>query len=106
MNFTASPTVSTLSAASSSIAIPNSSSKEATNSIDWMAITREGDPSTNYQLLPGDRLFIAHDRLTALNALIVKVTLPIERIFGFTLLGSQTIQNLQRFPEGQLFRSF
>ena len=72
--------------------------------IDWHGITREADPSTNYQLLPGDRLFVAHDRLIALDAFLGKIIQPVERMFGFTLLGSQTIQNLQRFPEGQQLR--
>ena len=27
--------------------------------VDWEAITREGDTTTNYQILPGDRIFIA-----------------------------------------------
>jgi len=34
---------------------------------------------------------------TVVNTLIA----PFERIFGFTLLGAQTIQTLNRFPEGQ-----
>ena len=71
--------------------------------VDWQAITRGASTATNYQLLPGDRIFIAEDRLLALNALITKVINPVERVFGFTLLSSQTIQFLQRFPRGLTF---
>ena len=69
--------------------------------IDWYAITKGGATATNYQLLPGDRLFIAEDRLVATDSTISKVTAPFERVFGFMLLGVQTIQAAQRFPEGQ-----
>ena len=68
--------------------------------IDWRAITRGAATSTNYQLLPGDRLFIAQDRLLALNNAVSRLLNPFERAIGFTLLTSQTIQNLQRFPQG------
>jgi len=68
--------------------------------IDWQAITKGANTATNYQLLPGDRLFIAENRLVALDSFISKLTAPFERVWGFTLLGSQTIQNLQRYPAG------
>jgi hypothetical protein len=45
-------------------------------------------------------VYIAEDRFVAFEQLVFKLTQPIERMFGFTLLGGQTIQNLQRFPEG------
>ena len=68
--------------------------------IDWNAITRGAATSTNYQLLPGDRLFISEDRILAWTSFVSKVLNPFERMIGFTLLGSQTVQTLQRFPEG------
>jgi polysaccharide export outer membrane protein len=71
--------------------------------VDWDAITRGAVTSTNYQLLPGDRIFVAEDRLIALDALVSKLLNPFERIFGFSLLGAQTVQTLQRFPEGRFF---
>lgn len=68
--------------------------------VDWESITKGANTATNYQLLPGDRLFIAEDRLIAMDSMVSKIISPAERIFGFTLLGAQTIQVLQRFPEG------
>ncbi len=68
--------------------------------VDWNAITRGASTGTNYQILPGDRIFVAQDRLIAVNSLVTKVLNPVERMFGFTLLGAQTIQFLQRFPRG------
>ncbi len=71
--------------------------------INWQAITKGGSTGTNYQLMPGDRVYISQDRLVALEQLVIKLTAPFERILGFSLLGAQTVQTLQRFPEG--FRS-
>ena len=62
--------------------------------IDWTAITQAGDVSTNYQLLPGDRLYIAHNRLVAFDGALAKFTSPFERIFGVTLLGTTTSARL------------
>lgn len=72
--------------------------------VDWDAITRGANTTTNYQLLPGDRLFVAENHLIAWSTMITFMTQPFERLIGFTLLGGQTIQMLQRFPEG--FRTF
>jgi protein involved in polysaccharide export with SLBB domain len=62
--------------------------------IDWEAITQQADVTTNYQLLPGDRVFIAHNRLVAFDSAVAKFTSPFERIFGFTLLGTGTASRL------------
>lgn len=62
--------------------------------IDWLAITQRADVETNYQLMPGDRLYVAHDRLVALDVGLVKLIRPIERVFGFTILGTGTASRL------------
>ncbi|MCA9101739.1 MAG: polysaccharide biosynthesis/export family protein [Pirellulales bacterium] len=68
--------------------------------VDWRAITQGGSTATNYQLLPGDRLFVQEDKLIAFGTFVDKVVGPFERMFGFTLLGFQTIQTANRFPTG------
>ncbi|MCA9199435.1 MAG: polysaccharide biosynthesis/export family protein [Planctomycetales bacterium] len=68
--------------------------------IDWFAITRGASTGTNYQILPGDRIYIAEDRLVAANSFVSKVINPVERMLGFSLLGAQSIQYMQRFPRG------
>ena len=50
--------------------------------------------------LPGDRIFIAENKLIAIDAVLNQVIAPFERIFGVTLLGTQTIQTINRFPLG------
>jgi polysaccharide export outer membrane protein len=62
--------------------------------IDWNAITQCGEVDTNYQLLPGDRVFIAEDKLVAFDTNLAKLTAPLERIMGFTLLGTGTATRL------------
>jgi protein involved in polysaccharide export with SLBB domain len=62
--------------------------------IDWEAMTQRAEVETNYQLLPGDRLYIAQDRLVAFDGAIAKLTSPFERVFGFTLLGTGTVSRL------------
>ena len=58
--------------------------------VDWMAITAFGKPHTNYQLLPGDRVFIVEDRFLSIDGTLARVMAPFERVMGFTLLGIQT----------------
>ena len=68
--------------------------------VDIEAIMKGGATATNYQLLPGDRVFIAQDHLVAFDSLVGRMTAPFERIFGFTLLGTSTVQQINRFPFG------
>jgi polysaccharide export outer membrane protein len=68
--------------------------------VNWEEITAGAVASTNYQILPGDRVFIAEDKMIAADTFITKVTAPFERIMGFSLLGNQTIQSANRYPRG------
>ena len=68
--------------------------------VNWEEITAGAATATNYQILPGDRVFIAEDKFILVDAIITKVTAPFERIFGFSLLGAQTIQTYNNFPLG------
>jgi polysaccharide export outer membrane protein len=65
--------------------------------VDWLGITQRGDIATNYQLLPGDRMYIAEDKLVALDTALAKVISPFERVFGVTLLGTQTVKSIKFF---------
>lgn len=63
--------------------------------VDYDSIARGGSSATNYQLMPGDRVFIAEDNLIALNTYISKVTAPIERLLGIASLGTSSIRGMQ-----------
>ena len=74
---------------------PGGFSCEQIMPVEWDAITRGAATDTNYQLLPGDRLFISEDKLMAANNLLTKVTAPLERLLGMTGLSTSTIRNTQ-----------
>jgi polysaccharide export outer membrane protein len=67
--------------------------------VDWLAVTQRGDVSTNYQVLPGDRIYVSEDKLVALDTAMAKIFSPLERIFGVTLLGTQTAQRVVYFEQ-------
>jgi polysaccharide export outer membrane protein len=74
--------------------------------VNWLAITRCGSTATNYQILPGDRIFVQSDRLLALDGAIAKIVTPMERLFGVTLLGSATVSRLQNMGRGAVGGGF
>ena len=63
--------------------------------VDWKAITQRGQMSTNYQLMPGDRLYVRADKFRTIDNFLAKILSPIERLFGITLLGSQTVNSIR-----------
>jgi protein involved in polysaccharide export with SLBB domain len=62
--------------------------------VDWCAISQAGVPATNYQLMPGDRVFVEEDKMVALDTRLAKLFAPFERMMGFTLLGTETATRL------------
>ena len=45
--------------------------------------------------MPGDRVFIAEDNLVAFDNYLAKLIAPMERVFGVTLLGTQTAKGVK-----------
>lgn len=68
--------------------------------VDWLAVTQRGDVKTNYQIMPGDRLYVSEDKWVALDTAMGKIISPLERVFGVTLLGTQTAQRAVFFNQG------
>ncbi|QDT47007.1 Polysaccharide biosynthesis/export protein [Symmachiella dynata] len=64
--------------------------------VDWDAIVKGGSTRTNYQILPGDRIYVAADPMFASDIFIAKVIAPFERLFGFTILGNGAVRNIQQ----------
>jgi len=60
--------------------------------VDIDSIMKGGSTATNYQIMPGDRVFISQDPWIAFDSSIGKLTAPFERIFGFALLGAATVR--------------
>jgi polysaccharide biosynthesis/export protein len=68
--------------------------------VDWRAVVERADPATNYQILPGDRVFVASYPLTKLDIVMARMIAPVERAFGIILLGTSMVNNI-RFPPNQ-----
>lgn len=69
--------------------------------VDWEAIAQGGGTGTNYQLMPGDRIFIQPDPMIIFDSVVSRMLSPFDRVFGFGLLAAQTLQQINRFPYGQ-----
>ncbi len=67
--------------------------------INWDAIVMGGDTTTNWQIFPGDRIFIDSDPFLWFNNTLTKIFAPIEQLLGVTLLGATTFEALN----GNLF---
>jgi protein involved in polysaccharide export with SLBB domain len=63
--------------------------------VDWAGITKRGDGTTNWQIMPGDRIFVAADPWYVADSRIRKWLSPVERLMGATLLSSQTINSIR-----------
>lgn len=62
--------------------------------VDYIALTQQGVTATNYQLLPGDRIYVKAEKIFAVDGFLQKFITPIERILGVTLLGSSTYNSI------------
>jgi polysaccharide export outer membrane protein len=72
---------------------PNSSLEQILP-VDFEAIATQGSVVTNYQVLPGDRVYVQSQKLVNIDNALAKVLAPVERIFGVVLLGSATVNNI------------
>lgn len=68
--------------------------------VDWRGITQQGMTGTNYQLFPGDRIYIKADKLISMDNFIGKVTAPVERIMGVILLSNGLVGRLDGSQTG------
>ena len=56
--------------------------------VHWEAIAREGITTTNYQLAPGDRIYVGSDHLIRWDNAFAKLFNPFERIFGTAIFAN------------------
>lgn len=66
--------------------------------VNWNAIVEGGSTKTNYQIFPGDRIYVKADPLIAFDNRLAKLLAPVERILGVTLLASTTVNSLRFNP--------
>lgn len=62
--------------------------------VDWDAIASDAAPATNYQVLPGDRIYIDGSKLVHADTFMGRVTAPFERTAGLITLGASTVRSL------------
>jgi len=82
---------------------PNGVGCEQVLPINWKEITRGASTATNYQLMPGDRLFIAENKYSRFSALVSTTLRPFEQIFGAVSLSTSTLNRIVRFGLGNTF---
>lgn len=82
---------------------PNGMGCEQILPIDWAEITMGASTATNYQMLPGDRLFIAENKYNRATAAVSNLLRPFEQIFGAVSLGTSTVNRIIRIGLGNTF---
>ncbi|HWG45123.1 MAG TPA: polysaccharide biosynthesis/export family protein [Gemmataceae bacterium] len=70
--------------------------------VNWQVITQAGDTSTNYQLFPGDRVYVRANCLLHFNNRLTQFLMPVNNMLGSTLLGVGTY-NLFRLAGSRNF---
>jgi polysaccharide export outer membrane protein len=64
--------------------------------VNLVGITECAETATNYQVMPGDRVFVKADSLIRLDQWLTKIYTPVERTFGVLLLGSAVPNDLRK----------
>jgi polysaccharide export outer membrane protein len=63
--------------------------------VDWNGITREGATATNYQIFPGDRLYVQAAPLITFMTYLDRALAPLDRVMGGVLLGSSVYTTIR-----------
>ena len=71
--------------------------------VDWHEITMGASTATNFQLLPGDRLYISENKYNRATAGVSNLLRPFESIFGFVSLATSTANRIIRIGLGNTF---
>jgi polysaccharide export outer membrane protein len=75
--------------------VPGHGAHDEVLPVDWCGITQRGEAATNYQIFPGDRVYVKAQKLITIDSTIAKILSPIERLLGVTLLGSETVNSIR-----------
>ena len=63
--------------------------------VDWIGMTQHGITVTNYQVMPGDRIYVKAQKIVTIDTALARVISPIERVLGVTLLGTSTVNQIK-----------
>jgi polysaccharide biosynthesis/export protein len=73
---------------------PHPNQPEQILPVDYVGVTQHGIALTNYQLLPGDRVYVRAEKVFRVDGFLQKFLTPVERLLGLTLLGSSTYNSV------------
>jgi protein involved in polysaccharide export with SLBB domain len=63
--------------------------------VDWCGIAQRGSAATNYQVFPGDRIYVHSDKWLTIGSWVEKRLSVVDRIMGSILLGSSTVNSIK-----------
>jgi polysaccharide biosynthesis/export protein len=63
--------------------------------VNLAAITSGGDPTTNYQLMPGDRIVVYRDPIVRFTVFLDRLAAPFQTVIGSTLQTAFTIRSVK-----------
>jgi polysaccharide export outer membrane protein len=63
--------------------------------VDYVAVTHGAESATNFQIMPGDRVFVAADQMITANNWLTKMTAPIEKLLGIASLSTSTARSAE-----------
>ena len=63
--------------------------------VNLAAITSGGDPTTNYQLMPNDRIVVYRDPIVRFTVLLDRLAAPLQTVLGTTLQTAFTIRSVK-----------
>jgi polysaccharide export outer membrane protein len=75
--------------------LPHDAGQPITLPVDYCAIVAHGSTATNYQVFPGDRIYVGSDPWIVRDSWLAKRLAPVERLLGVTLLGSSTVNSIK-----------
>lgn len=68
--------------------------------VNWQVLTQAGDSETNYQLFPGDRIYVKANCLLHFNNRLTQFLYPVNNMLGTTLLGAGTYSLIRYASQG------
>jgi len=68
--------------------------------VEWDAVVQGGATATNYQIMPGDRLFVAENGVIALTNWLGNITGPLQRLAGVASLTTSSVRSFQTLGRG------
>jgi polysaccharide export outer membrane protein len=63
--------------------------------VDWCGVTMRGEVKTNFQLLPGDRVFIMSQPLTTFDTIYARMLAPVQRTLGIAIYGASAYNTIR-----------